>query len=242
MAVQVQEKIDLGGGTQLPLLILIPDGEPPAGGWPGVVVLYEAFGMQPEIIRAAERFTSQGWAAVVPDFMAIGNSIKCLVGALKEIGTSKPGPFVQMAVASGQHLGARDDVDADRIAVIGFCLGGGLALLAGTVENGGIKAVAANYGDIPKQETLKTSAPVMAHYGKKDLMFRGKAKKLEERLNACGVANDIKTYDNAGHSFMTDGNHPVAKYAVLPMSLGTVPDASADAWGRVFAWLGKHVG
>ena len=238
---QVVETVDVGGGRNLPLTIITPDGDSPPDGWPGVIVLYEAFGMQPDIVRAAERFTSRGWAAVIPDFLAVGNSIKCLVGALREIGTSKPGPFVQLAVASGKHLGARADVDEGRIAVIGFCLGGGLALLAGTVEGSGIKAVAANYADIPKKETLRTSAPVVGAYGKKDLWLRTKGKKLHERLDACGVANDIKTYDNAGHSFMTDGKHPVAKYTMIALSLGEVPDASKDAWDRVFIWLDTHV-
>jgi len=59
---------------------------------------------------------------------------------------------------------------------------------------------------------------VVGAYGKKDLWLRTKGKKLHERLEACGVANDIKTYDNAGHSFMTDGKHPVAKYTMIPLS------------------------
>jgi carboxymethylenebutenolidase len=144
-----------------------------------------------------------------------------------------------LATAS-RHFAGRDDVDAERLAVIGFCVGGGLALLLGSVQELGLRAVASNYGQTPRAETLRTSPPVVASYGGRDRSMRREPERLRERLAACDVPFDIKTYPQAGHSFLTDGRHPVAEVLMLPMHPGYVEDAARDAWDRIDAWLDRY--
>jgi carboxymethylenebutenolidase len=221
---------------------VLPEGTPPAEGWPGVVVLHELLGVAPEILAVGERFAERGWAAVIPDYLSAGHRIGCLVRAGQEVRSGRPGALTETLSAAARAFGERPDVDGSRMAVIGFCIGGSLALLLGTVEELGLRAVSANYGEVPRQEVLSTSPPVVASYGGRDLVFRGKADVLRRRLDACGVASDVEVYPEAGHSFMTEGRHPVLSVLALPLRLGYVPEAAEDAWKRVFAWLDRYAG
>ena len=55
------------------------------------------------------------------------------------------------------------------------------------------------------------------------------------------IEHDVKVYDDAGHSFMTQGHHPIGKLVYLPMHLGYAPNAAADAWRRVFDFFDTHL-
>jgi carboxymethylenebutenolidase len=218
----------------------LPDGEPPEGGWPGIIVLFEVFGMTPEMLDVADRFADRGWAAFVPDFLSTGTRLGCLVRAGRDLAAGRPGPLTETIASASRDFQQRDDVDAERVAVIGFCLGGSLALLLGSVGELGLRAVAANYGATPKEETLRTSPPVVASFGGRDRGMRGQPERLEQRLGACGVPFDIKTYPEAGHSFLTNGHHPVAQVLTMPTHIGFVPGAARDAWERIDAWLDRY--
>lgn len=182
-------------GTTAKAAFALPTGTPPAAGWPGVVVLHEVLGLQPEILDVGDRFAERGWAAVIPDYFSAGSRAGCLVKAMREAGSGRPGPVTDGLVAATRALSDRPDVDANRLAVIGFCLGGGFALLLGIAGVDGLKAVAANYGDVPKD--LTGSPPVVASYGGRDRIFGPKAKVLRDRLEACSAANDVKVYSQA---------------------------------------------
>jgi carboxymethylenebutenolidase len=242
MARREEGRITLPDGGSMAYTVVLPEGSPPAEGWPGVVVLYEFLGLAPEILAVGDRFAERGWAAFIPDYLSAGRRLGCLVRAGQEVRSGRQGPLTATLAASARACADRPDVDGARMAVIGFCIGGGLALLLGTVEDLGLRAVSANYGDVPRQEVLATSPPVVASYGGRDLLFRGKADVLRRRLDACGVANDVEVYPEAGHSFMTEGRHPVLAAISLPMRLGHVPEAAEDAWKRVFAWLDRYAG
>jgi carboxymethylenebutenolidase len=239
MARREEGRVGSGG---LRYIAVLPEGNPPDGGWPGVVVLHELLGPAPEIVAVAERFAERGWAAVVPDYLSTGQRIGCLVRAAWEVRSGRPGSLTRTLSEAAAAFAERPDVDGSRLAVIGFCIGGSLALLLGTVEELGLRAVSANYGDVPRREVLSTSPPVVASYGGRDLLFRGKAEVLRRRLDACGVANDVEVYPEAGHSFMTEGHHPLMSVLALPLRLGYVPEAADDAWKRVFAWLDRYAG
>lgn len=240
MTVRREQQSIPATGTTAHAAFAVPTGTPPSAGWPGVVVLHELLGLRPEILDVGDRFAERGWAAVIPDYFSAGSRAGCLVKALREASSGRPGPVTEGLVAATRVLGERPDVDANRLAVIGFCLGGGFALLLGTTGVDGLKAVAANYGDVP--EDLAGSPPVVASYGGRDRIFGPKAKVLRERLDACSVANDVQVYAQAGHAFMTDGSYPLAaRLTAVVMHTGYVADAAANAWSRVFDWLETHV-
>ena len=142
-----------------------------------------------------------------------------------------------------QARDARDDVDEARIAVAGFCQGGGFALIAGT--RGDFAAAAVNYGMVPSQRSqLDGVCPVVASYGAKDKVVGRKiAQRLESHLEALGVPHDIKTYDDAGHSFFSqvDGWQGWLARLPSPMAVGYEERAAEDAWRRMLDFFDEHV-
>ena len=68
------------------------------------------------------------------------------------------------------------------------------------------------------------------------------AKRLRGHLEQLGIEHDVKVYDQAGHSFMTNGHHPVGRMVFLPMRIGHEPLAAEDAYARVFDFFERQLG
>ena len=87
--------------------------------------------------------------------------------------------------------------------------------------------------------------PVVASYGAKDKVVGRKiAQRLESHLRALGVPHDIKTYENAGHSFFSqvDGWQGWIARLPSPMAVGYDEEAAEDAWRRMLGFFDEHVG
>jgi carboxymethylenebutenolidase len=130
----------------------------------------------------------------------------------------------------------RAGVDPKRVGLVGFCFGGGYALIAGA----GWGAVSANYGQVPSAQAMRGIGPVIACYGGRDRTMKKEPDKLRARLESVGQKDfEVHVFD-AGHSFLTDGKpHLIQK--VLPMAPGDYPQARADGWERIFAFFDRHL-
>jgi carboxymethylenebutenolidase len=228
-------EIPTANGRRMAAALILPDGPGPH---PGIVVLHEAFGLNDDMRRIAGRFGDEGYAAVVPDLYSAGNRLRCLSALL--MGPDQPESLALIETAR-QYLADRPEVDGRRMAVIGFCMGGGFALLVGA--RGGVKATSVNYGAVPKQsDALRGVCPVVASYGEKDRLFLKQARRLEEHLTALGVAHDVKIYPGVGHSFMSYDNGPAWMTRLpSPMHVGYSEAEAEDAWKRILAFFREHV-
>jgi carboxymethylenebutenolidase len=227
------------------LEVTIPGGEDapslpafavlPEGATRGAVVIHEIFGRRPEIDRVVERFASAGYAAVAPDLFHHGR-FACLRDVFRAIKTGD-GVCVRQGRNARAWLCAEAGLDASRVGLIGFCFGGGYALMAGA----GWGAVSANYGHAPSVQAMRGVGPVIGCYGSRDKTLKKGAEELREKLAAVGQDdNEVHVFD-AGHSFLTDGNpHWLGK--LMPFGLGSYPDAREDGWRRIMAFFDAHLG
>lgn len=227
------------GGAVLADLFMPPGPGP----HPGVVILHESFGLNSDIRRIAARFADEGYAAIAPDLYSHGTRIVCLSRVLVDMVRGSAGREIDDIHGVRDALAALEQVDEARIAVAGFCQGGGFALIAGTRP--GFSAAAVNYGMVPAERTaLDGLCPVVASYGARDrIVGANMAERLEGHLQALGVPHDIRTYEQAGHSFFSevDGWQGWLARMPSPMNVGYDESAAEDGWRRMLGFFAEHV-
>jgi carboxymethylenebutenolidase len=215
----------------------------PAGGgpWPGVVIIHEAFGVSDIMLRHVQRMTDHGHLALMPDLFTEGGARKCLLETFRALSNGQGRAFADIESAR-QTLIARDDCTG-RVGVLGFCMGGGFALVAATR---GFDVASVNYGRLPKdpEVALAGACPIVASYGGRDKSLPGAARKLDASLSRLGIPHDVKEYPEAGHSFLNGAVAPgtVMRFTVNRIiGVGPSPEAAADAWARIDEFFAEHL-
>ena len=209
---------------------------------PGVIVIHEIFGLNDDIRRITGRVGDLGYNAMAPDlYDGYGMKLICIMQTLRSLRSGTGRPFDDLDAARA-FLQKQPGVNASRIGAIGFCLGGGFALLYAV--RAPLGATAAFYGDVPKTaDGLHGICPVVAGYGGKDKMFAPQGERLEKLLTEMGIDHDVKIYPDAGHSFMSQVPGILPKLSAYgPMKVGYNAADAEDSWKRVGAFFGKHLG
>lgn len=222
----------------MPLTVVEPD-EGTANGC-AVIVVQEAFGVDAHIEEVSARFAQAGWLAVAPHlfYRSGGGTISY---------DDRDGMFANLAPLS--DTGTLDDIDAtiayihgrgiptERIALVGFCLGGRVAfLIAGHRPLGatvGFYGGGIVHGRSETRPSLLDLAPGLqspwlgVFGGLDDSIPAEELDVLEQALAASPVATEVVRYPDAGHAFLNDHK---SSYAA---------EASADAWDRTLSWLAQ---
>ena len=227
-----------GASEELRGVMAVPPGDGP---WPGVVLVHEAYGIEENMRRQVRRMAQAGYVAIMPDLYSRGGIRKCLVATIRSLSRGEGQAFQDLEAAK-RMLAARPD-STGRIGVIGFCLGGGFALL---LAGRGFDVSSVNYGMLPKDAdaVLANACPIVAGYGKRDHTLTNAAAKLDAALTRNGIPHDVKEYPDAGHSFLNEleeGPRPLRPIMKLILGAGPNPEAAADAWARIEAFFATHL-
>ena len=232
-----QVRIPVGGGTSIDGYFASVTGDARV---PGIIVLHELWGLNDDMRDVSDRIAAEGYAVVAPDLYSHGNKAICLTRVLSELRHLGDGQVATDIARTRSWLADRHGVDAGRIGIIGFCMGGGFAIAA--AARGGFSAVSTNYGAAPKKERLGGLCPVVGSYGALDRTFAKQGERLERHLEELGIPHDIKHYEGAGHSFMTAGGGPsLLSKLPNPMHPGYSAAEADDAWQRVFRFFDQYV-
>lgn len=184
--------------------LAVPEG----GSGPGVIVIQEWWGLVPHIMDVCDRFAREGFVALAPDLYH-GQT------------TTEPDEAGKLMMALNLERAARDmsgavdfllsheAVTSSKLGVIGFCMGGGLALVLACQRPDAIGAVAPFYGVIPwpdaEPDWSRLSAPVRGHYAEKDAFFTPEAvRDLERRLTEMGKDVRLTIHPGVDHAFFND--------------------------------------
>lgn len=211
------------GGTDQGYLAL-----PESGRGPGVVVIQEWWGLVPHIEHVCDRLAGEGFVALAPDLYH-GKQ----VSEPDEAG--KAMMAMQLDQAAADMSGAVDEVATrsghSRVGVIGFCMGGGLALVLACRRPDAVAACVPFYGIIPWPDAQPDygamSGAVLGHFAERDTFFPPEAARtLETELRSLGKDATIYVYAGADHAFFNDDRPEVYD-----------AEASKVAWERTLAFL-----
>ena len=209
---------------------------------PAVIVIHEIFGLNDDIRRMTARVAELGWVALAPDlYDTAGPRALCVLRAMLAL-RRREGPAFADLDAGRTWLAARPEVDARRTGVIGFCMGGGFALLYAL--RAPLGAAGVFYGHVPKTaDELRGVCPVVAGYGGRDRLFASQSRRLETLLAELAVQHDVRIYPGSGHSYMSHHEGLLATLAAWgPMAVGYDRDAEEDSWRRIATFFRTHLG
>ena len=228
-------------GTSVRAALAKPAGP---GGAPAILIAHEWWGLTDHMRELAQRFAQAGYAALVPDLYARqpgppGTS--GVAGGSKV--TADPAEAARLMNELSSQLALRDlnaavgflkqqaFVDPQRVAIVGFSMGGTLALTQAT-HNSDLKAAVVFYGKVPPVETLAyLLCPVLYHYGAKDgWVTRQEVDRLRDGCARLGKTAEVAIYPDADHGFFNSSQPDVYR----------AQDA-ARAWDRTLGFLAECV-
>ncbi|MFT5359290.1 MAG: carboxymethylenebutenolidase [Polyangiales bacterium] len=213
------------------------------GPHPAVLVVHEIYGLVDNLEPILERFASEGYVAFAPNlYDRQAPRPVCVTRCMLAMRRGK-GEAVDDLYAALDYLSDDAQVDSGRMAVTGFCMGGGFALVMALDAR--VSAAAPFYGVSDSYlRQVEDSCPVVASYGERDLVFLGPGTELKRRLVQSGIDHDHKTYPGVGHSFMAKPRGTwVERLGKLgPMRVGYNAEAADDAWKRMLSFFRTHLG
>jgi len=198
------------------------------GGGPGVVVIQEWWGLVPHIKDVCDRLSAEGFTALAPDLYR-GKQV------------SEPDEAGKAAMAMESDTAVKDmsgAVDAlvertngNEVGVIGFCMGGGLALLLASRRPDAVAACVPFYGATLRPDLepdySKIRAAILGNYAELDQFCSpDTARELESRLKSMGKDVQFYIYPGTDHAFFNDTRPEVFD-----------ADASKLAWQRTIDFL-----
>jgi len=222
-------------GADMRLYVSVPGG---TGPFPAVVVIQHQGGVDEFMEEMTQRVASAGYAAVAPDLYH-RDGPDC-----KDDGPTRRARLQDVTVikdvnATVDFLIGHRSVDAERLGIIGFCMGGRVSYLM-AAANPHLKAAVAYYGGnimvpwgaglAPFERTAEIHCPLLGLFGEEDANpSPADMRKLDAELTRLGKLHEFHAYPGAGHAFM---NRRGERYRA---------EADSDSWPKTLAFFAKHL-
>ncbi len=202
---------------------------PASGSGPGVIVFQEWWGLVDHIKIVCSRLAEAGYTALAPD-MYHGERTTDPDEAGRLMMALDVPKVAADARGAISFLAAHDACSSGKVAVMGFCLGGQLALYSACENADQVSGCIDFYGVHPniQPDVTKLACPLIGHFSEKDgFVTQDVVQGLAEKLDAAGKDYDFTTYANVDHAFFNDTRPDVFD-----------AETAEDAWERTIAFLG----
>ena len=194
---------------------------PASGSGPGIVVVQEWWGLVDHIRDVCDRFAAEDFLALAPDLYRGETTTEPDEATRKMQEVDVHTAALELAVGIGyvlQHPGCTSGT----VGVVGYCMGGALALIAGATATGKVGAVDSYYGVFwygdPQFEPM--TGPVVMRVGTNDeFISLERIEELAQLVREAGADVTVRTYEGAGHAFFNDSRPEAYR-----------PEAAQAAW------------
>jgi carboxymethylenebutenolidase len=208
---------------------------PEQGAGPGLVVIQEWWGLVPHIEDVCDRLAGEGFTALAPDLFH-GATAREPDEADKLMMALNLGQAARDMGAAVDHLRSSEAVRGAGVGVLGFCMGGGLALVLASQRPDDVRACVSFYGLIPWESAApdwsRLEAAVQIHVAEEDELFSPEeAGALVETLRGLGKDVESFSYPEVGHAFFNDTRPEVYDAS-----------AASTAWTRALEFLRAKLG
>jgi carboxymethylenebutenolidase len=201
------------------------------GPLPGILVIHEWWGLNDNIRDMARRLAGEGYEALAVDLYggATAASPDQAMQLMQAV-MKNPEPAKANLRQAYDYLAAHEH--APKVAVIGWCFGGGWALETALMLPDKIAATVIYYGHLTTDRAAlaKLQMPILGFFGAKDQSIPvASVREFEATLKSLGKPVEIHIYEDAGHAFAN------------PSGTNYRPQAASDAWQRTVAFLTKNL-
>jgi carboxymethylenebutenolidase len=218
-------------GQDVPAYLAMPRE---GAGAPGVVVVSEWWGLGSPKERSphlADRLAEEGFRALVPDLFRGKHTTDPGEASRQMNGLDMATAVDQDLRGAVQHLKTYPGGKA-RAGIVGFCMGGALAIAA-AVRVPELEVAVAFYGLPPAElaDPSRIRVNFQGHFARRDdWVTPARVDELERKLKAGGVVYELYRYE-AGHAFMND---------VRPEAYDA--QSARQAWDRAVPFLRRALG
>jgi len=181
---------------------------------PVVLLIHEIFGLSDWARSMADDIAAMGYIVIAPDLLSgfgpnSGGTAAFAdqQAAMKAVSGLDPASVTADLNAAADYA-LKLPAANGKLAVIGFCWGGGKSFLFAT-QRRDLTAAFVFYGSPPPVDALKSiTAPVYGFYGGNDARITSTVPDTKTAMAGASKTYDPVIYDNAGHGFMRAGEDP----------------------------------
>ena len=223
-------------GSLMKLYLGLPDGQGP---FPALVVIQHQGGVDEFVQEMVKKIAGAGYASVAPDLYH-RDAPDCQDDGPTRRARLRDLTVIKDVNAAAAFLKGHNSVDAERLGIIGFCMGGRVSYL-GAATNSNFKAAVAYYGGnifipwgegpTPFDRTAEIHCPLIGHFGEEDKNPSPEdMRKLDAELTKHGKAHEFHSYPGAGHAFMNKWSNSYRA------------PAEEASWPKTLDFLGRYLG